>query len=320
MYEQHSKAAPSQSPDATLHTGLQGFYKIEAIQPDGTVRVLADWFENLITDIGLNRWGTGGTVQFCRVGTGTAQPTNGDTDLQAPIASTGTNSSANDTAQPTPPYFITLARTFTFTQGAVVGNISEVGVGWAASGATLWSRARIKDGGGVDTTITVTAIEQLSISYQLRLNIVTPDVVTTPTIGGVVTTVTLRPAQVTAAGWATVTGGPASALDSAYAGAQVSTYGAGTAYSGAIGPVTGSPSGTAGVASSKGQTVAYGNNNLYNDVTYVWAIANGNVGGVAAALVAASNGGSWQAGFAPAIAKDNTKTLSLVFRFSWGRT
>lgn len=323
MQEHHSK--PQSSPDAALHTGLQGFFKIEAKQPDGAVRVLADWFPNLITDIGLNRWGTGAIVQFCGVGTGTAQPQVTDTGLTTPLAftSSGQYTSVPDAAQPSAPYFITLTRTFNFAQGAVVGNISEVSVGWAGSNGSAWSHARIKDGGGVDTTITVTAIEQLSVTYQLRLNIVTTDVVTTPTIGGVVTTVTLRPAQVTSSSWAQVTGGAAAAFDYAYAAANVASgvFRSCVPYVGPIGAVTGTPSGSTGTSAGPMSTGAYANNSLYIDATYPFSISQGNIaGGIGAVLVNAANAGLWQAGFVPSIAKDNTKTLNLTFRLSWART
>jgi hypothetical protein len=321
MQEHHSN--PQSSPDVALHTGLQGFFKIEAKQPDGTVRVLADWFPNLITDIGLNRWGTGAIVTFCGVGTGTTQPAVTDTGLTTPLAFTGSFTSLADTAQPSAPYFITLTRTFNFAQGAVVGNISEVSVGWAGANGSAWSHARIKDGGGVDTTITVTAIEQLSVTYQMRLNIVTTDVVTTPTIGGVATTVTLRPAYATANDWAQVSGAGAAAFDNAYAAANVAagTYRSCTPYVGPIGPVTGTPSGLNGTTGNPMSTAAYANNSLYIDATYPFSISQGNIaGGIGAVFVDAANAGYWQAGFAPPIAKDNTKTLNLTFRFSWART
>jgi hypothetical protein len=322
MHEQHSK--PQSLPDVALHTGLQGFFKIEAKQPDGTVRVLADWFPNLITDIGLNRWGTGDIVRFCGVGTGTTQPAVTDTGLTTPLAFTaaGAFTGPADTAQSSAPYFITVTRTFSFAQGAVTGQITEVSVGWAAANGSAWSHARIKNGSGEDTSITVTAIEQLSITYQLRLNIVTTDVVTTPTIGGVVTTVTLRPANVTDGGWAAVSSIAAGSFDYAYAAANISngTYRYCTPYPGPIGPVTGAPSGASGSTGSPMSTAAYANNSLYIDATYPFNISQGNLaGGIGAVLVAGANAGFWQAGFSPAIAKDNAKTLNLTFRFSWAR-
>ena len=300
--------------------GLEGFFKIEAIQPDGSIKVLADWFPNLITDLGLNRWGTGAIVQYCGVGTGTAQPLVTDTGLQTPLAfSPPSTSSTTSVSSGSAPYTITANRTFTFAQGAVVGNISEVTVGWAGTNGSAWSHARIKDGGGVDTTITVTAIEQLSVTYLMKLNVPMTDVVTTPTIGGVLTTATLRAANATSAqAWTDYTGGPGVFFDSMFISTMGSTYKTITAYDGAIGVITGLPSGgTSG--GSWASAAAYSNNSLYFDQTYSFSTTQGNLAGGIGAVNVRIPVGSYQIGFVPAIAKDNTKTLSLTIRTSWGR-
>jgi hypothetical protein len=314
MHTQLSK--PQRSLDVSCHVGLKGFYKIEAKQPDGTVRMLADWFDNLITDIGLNRLGTGPIVSACRVGTGTAQPAVTDTDLQAPLASTSTVSAAN-TAQSTAPYYTTVTWTCTFAQGAVVGNISEVGVGWATSGSTLWSRARIKDGGGVDTTITVTAIEQLTVSYQLRWVVPTADVTGSTTIGGVATNWTLRAGTATNGVWGREGVNGSWFYQTGVLGS--SPMGRCWMYDGAISAVTAAPSGSQSAAVSI-TTNTYTNNSLYKD-----AIANFPIGAITATSSTRSayfdsTHGAWQIEFTPPIAKDNTKTLALTFRLSWGRT
>jgi hypothetical protein len=298
--------------------GLEGFFKIEAIQPDGSRKVLADWFPNLITDLGLNRWGTDGIVLFCGVGTGTAQPQVTDTGLQTPLAFTagGSYTSTASTSSGSAPYTFTSNRTFTFAQGAVVGNISEVSVGWAGANGSAWSHARIKDGGGVDTTITVTAIEQLSVTYLLKINVPMVDV---PTIGGVVTTATLRAAGTTSVGnWPDYSGVPAALFDSMFVSTLGSTYKSVVAYDGAIGVITGSPSG-ANSSGAWASTAAYSNNSLFFDQTFSFSTVQGNLaGGIDAVLIRVPLG-NYQIGFVPAIAKDNTKTLSLTLRTSWGR-
>lgn len=300
----------------TFTVGMQGRYKIEAIQPDGTTRLLADWFDNLITDIGMNRLGAGASVQWCSVGTGTAQPVQGDTGLQAPLAFTNSYSSSQ-AAQSTPPYYQTNTRVFTFAQGAVVGNISEVGVGWSGANGTLFSRARIKDGGGVDTTITVTAIEQLSVTYQLRLNIPNTDVVTTPTINGQATTVTVRAALASAVQWQ----GAAAALyvfDGRFG--VVSANLAFAPYNGAIGAVTGGPSGTnLGNSASITQT-AYSNNSYYTEFVVNWTISQGNDAGGIDSIGCGTNPGFFQIGFVPPILKLNTQTMQMTYRLAWSRT
>ena len=301
--------------------GLEGFFKIEAIQPDGSRKVLADWFPNLITDLGLNRWGTGAIVQFCGVGTGTAQPLVTDTGLQTPLAFTagGAYTSTASTSSGSAPWSVTANRKFTFAQGAVVGNISEVSVGWAGANGSAWSHARIKDGGGVDTTITVTAIEQLSVTYLLKINVPMVDVVTTPTIGGVVTTATLRASNAASpSAWTDYTGGVGVLFDSMFINSMGTTYKGITAYNGAIGAITSAPSGTA-TGGSWASAAAYTNNSLFFDQTYSFSTVQGNLAGGMSAVSVTIPVGQYQIGFVPAIAKDNTKTLSLTVRTSWAR-
>jgi hypothetical protein len=298
----------------TFTVGMQGRYKIEAIQPDGTTRLLADWFDNLITDIGMNRLGAGASVQWCSVGTGTTQPVQGDTGLQAPIAFTNTYTTSY-AAQSSAPYYQTNTRIFTFAQGAVVGNISEVGVGWSGTNGTLFSRARIKDGGGVDTTITVTAIEQLSVTYQLRLNIPSTDVVTTPTINGQVTTVTVRAGLAASAQWSYILG---YVFDGRF-GLFSPTLFFGT-YNGPIGAVTGTPSGTNLGNSESISTTAYSNNSYYTEFVVNWTISQGNDAGGIDSIDCRTNPGVFQIGFVPPILKLNTQTMQMTYRLAWSRT
>jgi hypothetical protein len=305
---------------SVVHTkvGLEGFFKIEAIQPDGSRKVLADWFPNLITDIGLNRWGSGGIVTACGVGTGTAQPLITDTGLQTPLAFTSTMDSQQPTAAGVAPYATTQARTFTFAQGAVVGNISEVSVGWAAANGSAWSHARIKDGGGVDTTITVTAIEQLSVTYLLKGNIPSTDVTANVTIGGTATTVTIRGSQVTGTqAWFSWFGVGNTAFDrrfDTYMGTYIG------AYDGAIGVITGTPSGTQQQIDGSRTISAYSNNSLYTESVINFSTSQANfAGGLDSILLNQLGHTQWQVGFVPAVAKDNTKTFSMTFRTSWAR-
>lgn len=301
-----------------LNVGLQGFYKIEATTPDGKTRTLVDWFPNVITDIGLNRWGTGGIINSCRIGTGTTSPTSLDTTLESVSATTSTLGGAiTNSIQSSAPYYSTITVPFTFAQGAVVGNMSEVGVGWSTTGAALFSRARIKDSGGADTTITVNSIDQLTITYQLRLNIPSGDVVSTTTIAGVTTTVTLRAAEATSSSWA-AHGNPMN-------GTLANAFGLGFTtvplypYSGAIGSVTGSPSGTyLGNSNMPVLNSAYSNNSYQQDIKWTFPTGNGN--GTITSILITIYPGTWQIGFSPGVVKDNTKTFELILRFTWGRT
>lgn len=68
--------------------------------------------------------------------------------------------------------------TFTFGLGQIAGNISELGVQFLSSGS-LHSRALVEDSQGQPTTITVTSDEQLIITYTIRAEASTDDVVQT---------------------------------------------------------------------------------------------------------------------------------------------
>lgn len=288
-----------------ISSGLMGFFKIEAISPDGTKRLLADWFPNLITDPGLNSLGTNTDfLSNCLVGSGNTTPTVADTSLVAQVATTSNIQSSTSNAQSSSPYYGSITKTYRFVAGTATGNLAEVGIG----GSILFSRALILDGGGSPTTITVLSNEVLDVTYQLRLYPNTSDVTGSITISAVSYAFTKRAASVTDSGpWGlgALTGG----------GQQV------VAYSGAIGAITTTPSGSGfgiGVTNA-----AYGNNNLYRDFTAFFDLNDANLGGIESvvAVFGPSIGrfGSIQMQFTPSLPKDNTKTLTLGFRHSWSR-
>ncbi len=72
---------------------------------------------------------------------------------------------------------------------------------------------------------------------------------------------------------------------------------------------------------------AYTDTNYYRDVTHSWTTGIGNVSGnLINAIITnlyCNSGGLFsvpcQTGVVPAIPKDNTKTMTLTFRFSWAR-
>jgi len=295
---------------------VAGRFKIEAVRLDGTKRLLADWFPNLILDAGLNRWGTGAIITACQVGTGSATPTESDTQLQSRVAGTSTIQASNLGAQGSAPYYGYQQRTFRFGAGAAAGNLAEVGVGWATSGAALWSRALILDGEGDPTTITVLGDEFLDVTYELRTYPPTVDGEFNITISGVEYTCVMRAASVTNGNmWA-----------SEIAAAVGSSPRHSTAYNGAIGAITSSPSGTSSSTPLTGVAAAYSNNSLQRDITIAFDLNTGNLaGGISAIGFSGGMGvanevlGRYQCSFSPAIPKDNTKTLSLEYRVEWAR-
>lgn len=297
-----------------LESKVAGMYKIEAVKSDGSRRVLADWFPNLITDNGLNLIGSSSTwLTACQVGAGSTPPAFGDTTLASRIAGTTTISATVSGAQSSAPYFTWRRNTYRFAEGVASGNISEVGVGPVVTG-NLFSRALILDPGGTPTTISVAADESLDVTYEFRYYPPVTDNEFTLTIAGVTYDVVSRASKVTtdsAAGWSV---GLAVGQGSEFS----PSAGTSQAFSGAIGPIAGSPS---GVASSRSTVVdaSYSAGSHYRSATVTWALGAGNHAGGIGAISFNHGIGFYQIGFTPTIPKDNTKVFSITVRHSWAR-
>lgn len=305
----------------TLKSEVKGWYKFIVGVPGEEPRISTDWIENLITDGGLDRLGTGVCCTHCSVGTGNTAPANTDAALVAFHASTSTITSTLNSAAGAAPYYGEMQLTYVFAQGAVVGNMAEVGVGWAAGGGSLFSRALISP------TITVLALEVLTVIYMVRKYAPTADVTGSVTIAGVARTFTLRAANATsgntAEGWGGLllsTSGGANAGGVALRNEASRT---GIAYGAAatLGAVTGIPVGASSSNFSGGSATngAYVSGSYQKDGTLVAGISEVNTPGGIGAVVVFHSCGAYQCSFSPVIEKDNTKTMSLTFRFSWAR-
>lgn len=170
--------------------GFEGFYLLEVIQQDGTLKQgegLNVPFKNLLLDnffLAISPNGNGGTLvpslSCCRVGTSSTPPAVTDTNLGSQLAISLDGSYATSYASSAGTgYWRQVACTFTFSVGAVVGNISEVGI--ANSGNyLLLSRSLIKDSNGNPTTITLVSTDQLKVTYSIRRN--QPTVTTSGTL------------------------------------------------------------------------------------------------------------------------------------------
>jgi hypothetical protein len=290
--------------------GMRGRYKIEAVQPDGRRRLLADWFPNLITNLGLDQLGNNGAWQtLCAVGSGNTAPAFTDTSLQTLVGTTNNNTVFTQTSSSSSPYFGTTSLTYRFAAGVATGNLSEVGVGVSAT--QLFSRALILDGVGSPTTITVLAAEALDVTYQVSQYVPLVDVTGTVVIAGVTYNYTLRAANATSTvRWAPRQNDPAGLFSV-------------TVYNGAIGAITSSPSGTSAAGGSVANN-AYSTSSYSNSGTVTFGLTGGNVsGGISAVDVLLGNSqasrGEYQVGLSPAIPKDATKVLTLSFSSTWAR-
>lgn len=290
---------------------VSGHYKLEIRSADGSVRQALE-FDNLITNIGLNRMGESADwLTYCQVGSGSTTPAFTDTALAAWIASSSsTYGSIVQANQPTPPYYCSTTKTFRFSAGTATGNLSEVGVGWTTASGNLFSRALILDGLGDPTTITVLSDETLDVTYQIRQYMPTVD------SGG---TVILRSISHTYVG-------RASGVTNAYYwflgsyGVASSNHGINnhySAYSGAIGAIDSAPSGTSALGVPTALT--YSLDSLEREHTLDFGVSVANfVGGIQSILFHMGTG-DYQFGFTPAIMKTDVDELSLTFKISWAR-
>lgn len=291
---------------------VQGFFKFDAIRPDGTSRALTGWFPNLVTDAGLERIGTGPYLTACHVGTNNTAPNVLDTSLAGYLAGTTTIQASSFGAQSTAPYFGWKTITYRFAQGAAAGNISEVAIATsAAPAATIFSRALVLDGGGAPTTVTVLPDEVLDVTYQLRLYPpLTDNVQSGVTITGSGThDITVRAANVTSSLWGAFLGEQAKFNPSApnYFMAR----------NGSIGAITSGPAGTSSGATA--YNFGYGAGSLYRDGGATWGLNAGNLSGGIKSLEWTTSLGLFQCEFSPVINKISTKTLNLVMRVTWAR-
>lgn len=306
-----------------LVSGVEGRYRIEKSKADengveipGTRVVCADWFQNLVLDQALNEIGTRAlslsniAIAF-RVGSGNTAPLVTDTQLQSQIASTVTAQGAPTSGVvPSPGAYIWRRQTRRFAAGVAAGILAEVGVGWAQTGGTLFSRALIVDDMGAPTTITVLADEILDVSYEFRVYPQETDSTGTLVLDGITYDYTARASRINVVNvWFSQTPGN-------------QFLGSASAFTGNIGPLTGTPSGT-GSPTATGASIPYANNSLEGSATATWGLNTGNIGGIRSVQIGVG-WSNWQIQFdaqgtGNTIPKDATNELSLTVTHSWAR-
>lgn len=323
--------------DQTTHIGvsLKGEYNVTIKRANGTIDETG-WFDNIILNQGLDRimtsvWPSGGAniMTYICVGSGSAPTSANQTYLSGTVVASVAGAFTSAVNSGSPSYVTTTVYTYTFGLGSVVGNISELGVGWGTTSGTLFSRALIVDGGGNPVTITVTNQDQLIIQYRLLSSMTTSDVTGSVVLDGNTYDYTGRAlvAHGLHTGGASCWG--AAAISQGSSGTTgVLLYGTGSS----LGSATSSyPTGTA-VDTVPGVVLgAYTNGSFVRDITFTWSPSIGNPSGGVKCIAFGpyKNGGSgyttpagnnqlgqYQYEFTPIIPKDNTKSLSLTFRLS----
>jgi hypothetical protein len=306
-----------------LQTKLAGEYRLVINRADGNVEDTG-WFDNLILNQGLDLLGNSGgqgIVRYAQVGTGTSTPVVTQTALDARVA--GAESSpagaqaVTATNEGAPLYRTLMTYAYPFAQGSVVGNITEVGVGTTAATGGLFSRARIVDNLGAPTSITIVALDQLTVYYRVRMIPPLADATGSVSISSTNYNYTMRVANV--ASFMNVQFLLNSSLN--FSQAQNSGHVAYPAGS-VLGPITGVPTGTPGVDGTA-VTSSYTTGTYYRDATFNWSITQGNVvGGIQCIRFIwpqTYSAMQFQVRFDTPIPKTNTNVLSLNVRYSWAR-
>lgn len=310
---------------------LAGRYRLTALRPDGRRRPLADWFDNLILDRGLDEMASNATwLDCCQVGGSAAAEAPSQTALLAPIAGSSTRVAANSRSASAPPWFSATKITYRFTAGQIVGQISELGIGSSATlGSPLFSRALIKDIYGNPNPGSVLADEALDVDYELGIYAPDGDITGTAMIDGVAVGYTARPALVTTpAHWA-----PYRAASYASAGQAVrALFAAATGthmacFDGVIGAATSQPGGSSAAADIVTPR-AYVAGSRRVIASLDWNLTTANfAGGIRSLLwrLAAGTGGggnslgAWQVQFATPVLKTAQQSFGFDVGISWGR-
>lgn len=302
---------------------VHGEFRLDVRGPDGVVRELLPWQDNLITNSGMDTFGT--TTPFggyLRVGTGTTPPAVTDTALANQVASTSTSLVLANT------YPVAVGvYTANFPVGAAAGVLTELALSGSASG-NISTHAQFVDAGGAPTSVTVLPDEQLIVTYNVRMAYNTADVVTTVTdpVTGVVYTVTTRPRDMWSGG-----AGSQEAQGSGLANTRLEMFRANqlAAYYGPaseLGPANGSQTGgtLASMAPITVSNAAYAPGSYAAQQTVTVPVTSLNFADMSSFLSGVSNPGytfpmRYKFGVSPKISKTSSQSLTLTFNYSWAR-
>lgn len=287
------------------------------------------FFDNLITDVGMNRVGTVTTnsnsvisnfIILCGrfvVGSGSAAPAFTDTALAAPVAFASADPVLDSQSSSYSRGWYEITVRHQFGQGQAVGNLSEIGIQSGSASGPLWSRALILDGAGNPTTITVLADDFLTCYYTLRIMIPQEDAVFNIDVdydedGVVPTIVTARPL---AANSSSVTEGWG--LTPMYNGSlyEVLAYSGGLSVPTAVNPLG---SGIGGNTPYGVSFAAYVPDSFERFYTIPLSLNQLNSPEIRTVKVQRLLG-CWQVEFDPPLQKDNTQIMQLTFGYSWAR-
>jgi hypothetical protein len=330
-----------------INVTLSGQYEFELIN-SSTRQVIDTWrSNNIITDDGMNAMGSSlvgeeFVFEYFQMGEGSTPVSSSDTGLVAPIAGR-TNTSDESTTYVTGSdatgsfWETTISRIF--YEAEANGNITEVGAFTLSSGGRLASRALIRDVSGSTTTISKTSDNQLRVRYKFRMYLPSTDISGTLFMAGNNYDYVVRPQGILSEyiwGYFPRFFGPTRSGGHFYEFTRgkwtTQLLSAIASPSGALVDPTGtiSQGGTTSQCSSV-NLLGYVDNTFYRDVEFVFnpSVANFGTTGIrsikiqpiaAANLNSTLGDATYQMSFTPPVPKTNLNTLTLRFRFGWGRS
>ena len=311
--------------------GISGRYRMVVHKDEAMKEIIHDTgeFDNLITNVGMNRWGevitnTGSTIGAFRtlcgefvLGSGQRPAAFTDTALQSPVKMAAGNVTLQSESSSYSRGWYEITVRYQSTRGEFAGNLSEIGIQHTSLSGPLWSRALILDMDGNPTTITVLPSDFLTCYYTLRIHIPQTDAVFNIDVdygsdGGIVpTVVTARPLSTEIAaphiGW-----GLQTLITRIWAWLQFYTGGLAV-------PTAYNPLGTPiGNQTDSFTAVPYITDSYQRFATREDGL-NDHLGDNLRTAKLEALYGAWQLEFDPPLKKNNTQTMNLTFGYSWAR-
>lgn len=306
------------------HSEPKGFYLVETLKAgsdgkpiESTAVQHGTLSANIVLNQGLVRMGERTDyLNVCSVGSGVRTPVPDDTELQNFIASSDTVTSSSSGAQASAPFYAWKRKSFAFPSGSVVGNVSELAIGWGDGKGQLYSRALVRDGNGNPAAITVLADEVLRVTYEHRYYPILHD-----------TTGVLELAGDIEGAFSYIIRASMVSTSTYWVADRAQNYGGGsigavtvpqpvTAYNGGIGKINEQPTGNRLTVSRMIGTT----DGLLARFSFGAGSGEMNLDGGIKSLSFPMGNGFYQIEFTPAIPKDATNTLNLQFSHSWGRS
>ena len=145
-------------------------FQVEKYRSDGTITYKGPLFNNIVLDVGLDSWSSfelaspyHGLTNGLNVGTGSSEPSTGQTGLDSYTARTDTILDSSHTYDETAdPAYISLWRKWEFPIGSCTGNLTELGLSDYNWG-NYFNRQLFRDEYGNPVTITVLDDEGLRV-------------------------------------------------------------------------------------------------------------------------------------------------------------